>query len=77
MIPDKTKRMKTATKVICPNCGTSVEWSKRATWRPFCSERCKMVDLGAWANEDHAIPGNPASDDEAGQPWQRLERHQD
>lgn len=69
--------MKTATKVACPNCGAAVVWSPNAAWRPFCSERCKMMDLGAWANEDHAIPGNPASDAEAGQPWQRLERQQD
>jgi endogenous inhibitor of DNA gyrase (YacG/DUF329 family) len=36
-----------------------VEWSSAQRWRPFCSERCKLIDLGEWFNEDHAIPGEP------------------
>jgi hypothetical protein len=35
-----------------------VEWNASSPWRPFCSERCKLIDLGAWASEQHAIPGN-------------------
>ena len=42
--------------VACPQCSTAVEWSGANPWRPFCSERCKMVDLGAWANESYRIP---------------------
>jgi hypothetical protein len=34
-----------------------VEWSDAARWRPFCSERCRLIDLGAWITEKHAIPG--------------------
>jgi endogenous inhibitor of DNA gyrase (YacG/DUF329 family) len=34
-----------------------VEWTEASRWRPFCSERCKLIDLGAWAAEKHAIPG--------------------
>jgi endogenous inhibitor of DNA gyrase (YacG/DUF329 family) len=34
-------------------------WSEEFPFRPFCSERCKMVDLGAWLTEQHAIPGEP------------------
>ncbi|HEX2390315.1 MAG TPA: DNA gyrase inhibitor YacG, partial [Casimicrobiaceae bacterium] len=35
--------------VKCPQCGTAVTWSPESKWRPFCSERCKTIDLGAWA----------------------------
>jgi endogenous inhibitor of DNA gyrase (YacG/DUF329 family) len=48
--------------VKCPHCGRSLEWSVANTWRPFCSERCKLIDLGAWFKEGHAIPGEPALD---------------
>jgi uncharacterized protein len=34
-----------------------VEWTEASRWRPFCSERCKLIDLGAWAAEKHTIPG--------------------
>ena len=44
--------------VRCPTCERSVEWNESSPWRPFCSERCKLIDLGAWASEQHAIPGN-------------------
>jgi endogenous inhibitor of DNA gyrase (YacG/DUF329 family) len=48
--------------VKCPGCGRSLEWSSTNPWRPFCSERCKLIDLGAWIQEEHAIPGEPAHD---------------
>jgi uncharacterized protein len=49
--------MKTATRVVaCPGCGKSVEWTPAAAWRPFCSERCKLIDLGAWASERYRTP---------------------
>ena len=41
--------------VKCPQCGTLVEWSPASSWRPFCSERCKMIDLGAWASDRYRI----------------------
>lgn len=43
--------------VKCPTCGKPVEWSEQSKWKPFCSERCKLIDLGAWADERHSIPG--------------------
>jgi len=52
------------TDVKCPTCATSVVWSNKNRWRPFCSERCKMIDLGAWADESHHIPGKPSIFDE-------------
>jgi endogenous inhibitor of DNA gyrase (YacG/DUF329 family) len=34
-----------------------VEWNPNSRWRPFCSERCRLIDLGAWAAGQRAIPG--------------------
>jgi endogenous inhibitor of DNA gyrase (YacG/DUF329 family) len=50
--------------VQCPTCGRSVEWNDKSPWRPFCSERCKLMDLGAWASERHAIPGEAVETEE-------------
>jgi endogenous inhibitor of DNA gyrase (YacG/DUF329 family) len=44
--------------VNCPTCGKKVVWSTEQRWRPFCSERCKMIDLGDWLDETHRIAGN-------------------
>ena len=49
--------------VKCPTCGAPVEWHEATPTRPFCSERCKLIDLGAWASEEHAIPGDPLNDE--------------
>lgn len=43
----------------CPQCKTPIQWRRDNPWRPFCSERCKLMDLGDWANEKHAIPAEP------------------
>ena len=43
------------TRVRCPNCRRDVTWEGNP-WRPFCSERCKLTDLGAWATERYRIP---------------------
>ena len=45
--------------VKCPTCQKPVEWSEESPFRPFCSERCRLIDLGEWASEKHAIPGEP------------------
>lgn len=50
--------------VECPTCGAPVEWSAAYPNRPFCSERCKLIDLGAWASEEHKIPVSPDAEDE-------------
>ena len=42
--------------VACPRCGAPVRWTAEFPFRPFCSERCKMIDLGAWANEEYRVP---------------------
>ncbi|WP_076538458.1 DNA gyrase inhibitor YacG [Shewanella sp. UCD-KL21] len=50
--------------VKCPICQTQVEWSPESKFKPFCSERCKLIDLGDWASEKHAIPVKPEFDHE-------------
>jgi hypothetical protein len=42
--------------VNCPQCGTPTPWSAANPYRPFCSERCKLIDLGQWASEGYRIP---------------------
>ena len=42
-------------RVKCPTCKTEVPWENNP-YRPFCSERCRLIDLGAWATEKHRIP---------------------
>ncbi|MCG8124592.1 MAG: DNA gyrase inhibitor YacG, partial [Candidatus Thiodiazotropha taylori] len=39
----------------CPNCGKSVLWQESSKWKPFCSERCRLIDLGDWLDENHKI----------------------
>jgi endogenous inhibitor of DNA gyrase (YacG/DUF329 family) len=46
--------------VNCPRCGTAAPWSEANAWRPFCSERCKLIDLGQWATEGYRIPQQEA-----------------
>lgn len=43
--------------VACPTCSKDVPFVPESKWRPFCSERCRLIDLGAWFDEEHAIPG--------------------
>lgn len=54
--PDKVVIMAGAKKIRCPQCGGESEWSPANPWRPFCSERCKLIDLGAWASESYRVP---------------------
>lgn len=44
--------------IRCPNCGKPNTWNPQNPNRPFCSDRCKLIDLGAWADEKHQIPGS-------------------
>ncbi len=47
----------------CPRCGKSVPLTKANLWRPFCSERCKTVDIGDWLSERHRIAGETQTDE--------------
>lgn len=45
------------TIVSCPTCARKVSWTRDNPHRPFCSERCKLIDLGEWFTEEKRIPG--------------------
>lgn len=49
--------------VNCPSCKRLVRWEPASEFRPFCSERCRLIDLGAWANERYAIPAQTPPDE--------------
>jgi endogenous inhibitor of DNA gyrase (YacG/DUF329 family) len=49
-------------QVKCPRCGKLANWEGNQ-WKPFCSERCKLIDLGAWAGEEYRIPEEPISEE--------------
>ncbi|MDX2506424.1 MAG: DNA gyrase inhibitor YacG [Gammaproteobacteria bacterium] len=52
--------------VACPCCSKKHDYYQNKPWSPFCSERCQLIDLGAWASEAHRIQGEsiPAPDTE-------------
>jgi endogenous inhibitor of DNA gyrase (YacG/DUF329 family) len=54
--------VKAAPNVRCPQCGSETPWNASNVWRPFCSERCKMIDLGAWASESYRVPVQESAD---------------
>ena len=43
--------------VKCPTCRREIDWTD-SPFRPFCSERCRLIDLGAWLSEQRAIPAD-------------------
>ncbi len=52
--------METVERIIrCPRCGKMAVWQDNPS-RPFCSDKCRQIDLGRWASEDYAIAGKPA-----------------
>ena len=51
--------------VKCPTCRRELDWSA-SEFRPFCSDRCRLIDLGAWLSEKHAIPGDAPADADDG-----------
>ncbi|WP_106182737.1 DNA gyrase inhibitor YacG [Candidatus Pandoraea novymonadis] len=50
------------TFINCPNCGERILWGPEALFRPFCSDRCKKIDMGAWATEKYTIPSETTED---------------
>ncbi len=59
MTSDQNNNKVVARIVRCPQCGASAEYSPRNTFRPFCSERCRLIDLGDWAEGKYAVPVEP------------------
>ena len=54
--------------VACPQCGKPALFIPDNPFRPFCGERCRMIDLGAWANESYRVPDNTPQDPDPGSP---------
>jgi uncharacterized protein len=55
-----------AIRVKCPTCSREIDWSE-SPFRPFCSERCRLIDLGAWLTEQRAIPGESIAEEPEGE----------
>ena len=49
--------------ITCPQCRQQIAWDSKNPFRPFCSERCKKIDLGAWAEGNYVIPGTSLDED--------------
>lgn len=55
--------MSEPTRILpCPNCRKPVRWSAANKHRPFCSERCRLIDFGDWVDERNRIAGEPLED---------------
>ncbi|NNF17988.1 MAG: DNA gyrase inhibitor YacG [Gammaproteobacteria bacterium] len=52
-----------ATTVTCPICNATASYSVNNPHRPFCSERCQLIDLGEWFNEERRIVGGKLAED--------------
>lgn len=50
----------------CPTCKTPKPWTDNP-YRPFCSDRCKLIDLGAWADESYKMPANTSDGNDSTQ----------
>jgi uncharacterized protein len=57
-------------EVPCPTCGGPSVYGPENRWRPFCSERCRSIDLGAWATERYRVPVKPDPEDDEETPLQ-------
>ena len=53
------------TTMNCPRCGKLTTWEDNK-YRPFCSDRCKLIDLGAWANDEYRLPTQDAPQADGG-----------
>ncbi|MDR3391087.1 MAG: DNA gyrase inhibitor YacG [Sulfuriferula sp.] len=60
--------MKPPAIVKCPTCQKPVEWVPSNRYRPFCSERCRLIDLGQWANEAYSVPASAPPDQDTDTP---------
>ncbi|MFS2223017.1 DNA gyrase inhibitor YacG [Pantoea sp. B65] len=61
--------------VKCPTCGKDVIWDELSQWRPFCSKRCQLIDLGEWAAEEKRIPSSGDLSDSDDWSEEQIDRH--
>lgn len=54
-----------AITVTCPSCKKASRYAPDNAWRPFCSQRCRTADLGAWASEQYRVEASPPADEDA------------
>ncbi len=64
--PEAKPKAKPPRKILCSHCGEMTSWEGNP-WRPFCCERCKIADLGAWADESYRIPTQDTPGDGEGE----------
>ena len=57
-----------APMVPCPTCRRPTLYAPANPWRPFCCERCREIDFGAWAAEDYRVNADAPPDDDPRQP---------
>ena len=69
-VPDRNGNSVFAVAWLCGHCGKPAAWEDNP-FRPFCSERCRLIDLGNWAAEKYRIPGALSSPEEAEEPQER------
>lgn len=55
--------------VECPTCQKKIVWTSDNPFRPFCSKRCQLIDLGEWANEAHRIAGAKQDENDEDDIW--------
>lgn len=55
-------------RVKCPICTKEIEWSQSSPFRPFCSKKCQLIDLGEWASEERSIPAQGKQTNQAPSP---------
>ncbi len=55
-------------RVRCPRCGKETSLGQDNPFRPFCSERCKLIDLGHWVSTDYRVPTRTSDEEEDGEP---------
>lgn len=61
-------------KTKCPQCKIETIYSEENPFRPFCSKRCKLIDLGEWASESYTLPSEePLSEDELLEAYKKQE----
>lgn len=64
--------MSDVTTVNCPTCNKLVIWGEQSPFRPFCSKRCQLIDLGEWAAEEKRIPSSSDFSDSDGWSEEQL-----
>ena len=62
-------------RIACPRCGSQTVFAPSNRWRPFCSERCSGIDLGAWASEAYRVATDPDPADAPDAPASDSPRH--